>query len=44
MGKVQRNPSSAISKQLGRKDFSVEQLPIDSFVLLCKQISISIIQ
>ena len=28
---------SVISKQLGRKDFSVEQLQIDSFLLLCKQ-------
>ena len=34
---IQRNPSHIISKQLGRKDFSVEQLPIDSHKLLCKQ-------
>ena len=34
---IQRNPSSVISKQLGRKDFSMEQLPTDSFLLLCKQ-------
>ena len=34
---IQRNPSHIISKQLGRKDFSMEQLPIDSYKLLCKQ-------
>ena len=25
---IQRNPSRIISKQLGRKDFSMEQLPL----------------
>ena len=34
---IQSNPSHLISKQLGRKDFSVEQLPVDSCMLLCKQ-------
>ena len=34
---VQRNPCRIISKQLGRKDFPMEQLPIDSCMLLCKQ-------
>ena len=34
---IQRNPSHITSKQLGRKDFSLEQLPIDSYKLLCKQ-------
>ena len=34
---MKRNPSSIISKQLGRKDFSMEQLPVDSYKLLCKQ-------
>ena len=34
---VQRSPSRVISKQLGRKDFSMEQPPIDSYMLLCKQ-------
>ena len=29
--------SSLIPKQLGRKDSSMEQLPIDSYMLLCKQ-------
>ena len=33
----QRNPSRLISKQLGRNDFSMEQLPIDSYMSLCKQ-------
>ena len=42
---IQRNPSHIISKQLGRKDFSMEQLKIDSYKLLCKQKnSISITQ
>ena len=27
---IQRNPSRLISKQLGRKEFSMEELPIDS--------------
>ena len=31
---IQWNPSRIISKQLGRKDFSIEQLPIDSYWLL----------
>ena len=34
---IQKNPSHVISKQLGIKDFSMEQLPIDSYMLLCKQ-------
>ena len=34
---TQRNPSHLIPKQLGKKDFSMEQLRIDSFMLLCKQ-------
>ena len=34
---IQRNTSCLISEQLGRKDFSIEQLPIDSYMLLCKQ-------
>ena len=34
---IKRNPSHLISKQLGRKEFSMEQLPIDSYMLLCKQ-------
>ena len=34
---VQRSPSRLLSNQLGRKDFSMEQLPIDSYMLLCKQ-------
>ena len=34
---IQKNPSRIISKQLGRRDFSMEQLPIDSYKLLCKQ-------
>ena len=29
---IQRNPSCIISKLLGRKDFSMEQLPIDSYI------------
>ena len=27
--------SHLISKQLGRKDFSMEQLPIDSYIIIC---------
>ena len=34
---IQKNPSHIISKWLGRKDFPMEQLPIDSYMLLCKQ-------
>ena len=34
---IQSNPSHIISKQPGRKDFSMEQLPIDYYKLLCKQ-------
>ena len=34
---TQRKPSSIISKQLWRKDFSMEQIPIDSNWLLSKQ-------
>ena len=34
---IQRNPSLLVSKQLGRKDFSMEELGIDSLMLLCKQ-------
>ena len=30
---IQRNPSGIISKKCGRKDFSMEQLPIDSYCL-----------
>ena len=33
---IQWNPSCLTSKQLGRKDFSMEQLPIDSYSNLCK--------
>ena len=33
---IQMNPSLLISKQLGRKYFSVEQPPIESYMLLCK--------
>ena len=33
---IQRNPSSLISKQLG-KDFSMDQLPNESYMLLYKQ-------
>ena len=41
---IQRNPSHIISKQLGRKNVLMEELPIDSYKLLCKQKnSISII-
>ena len=29
--------TSSCFEQLGRKDFSMEQLPIDSYMLLCKQ-------
>ena len=32
---LQQNLSHLISKQLGRKDFSMENLPIDPYVLLC---------
>ena len=31
---IQKNPSHLISKQLGREDFSIEQLPIDSYIVL----------
>ena len=34
---IQRNPLYLISKKLGRRIFLMEQLPIDSYVLLCKQ-------
>ena len=34
---IHRNPSHLISKQQGRQDFSMEQLPIDFYMLLCKQ-------
>ena len=34
---IQRNPSGVISKQPRRKNFSMEQLPIDFFMLLCQQ-------
>ena len=34
---IQRNPSHQIPKQLGRKDFSMEQHPVDTLMLLCKQ-------
>ena len=30
---IQRNPSRIIPKQLGRKYFSMEQLPVDSYML-----------
>ena len=30
LGCIRRNPSHLISKQLGRKEFSMEQFPIDS--------------
>ena len=33
----QRNPVHIISKQIGRRDFSMEQLPVDAYKLLCKQ-------
>ena len=33
---IQRNPSHPILKQL-EKDFSMEEYPIDSYMLLCKQ-------
>ena len=36
---IQRNPSCLISKQLGKKDFSIEQLPTDSYILLCQALS-----
>ena len=32
-----KEPSRPISKQLGKKDFSMGQLPTDSYMLLCKQ-------
>ena len=42
---IQRNPSPLISKQLGRKYSSMEQLPIDRYLLLYKQMnSISVNQ
>ena len=34
---IQKNPSCLTSKQLARKDFSMQQLPVDSYMLLCKQ-------
>ena len=34
---IQKNPSCLISKQLGTKDFSMEQLPIDSYILRCNK-------
>ena len=34
---IQRNPKRLIKKKLGRKDFSMEPPPIDSYMLLCKQ-------
>ena len=34
---IQRNPSRLTSKQLGRKDFSIKQLSIDSYMLLNKR-------
>ena len=34
---IQRNPSHIITKQFLRKDFSLEQLKIDTYWLLCKQ-------
>ena len=34
---IQRSASHIISKQLGRKYFSMKQLPNDSYKLLCKQ-------
>ena len=34
---IKRNPSRIISKHLGKKGFSMEQLPIDSYILLYKQ-------
>ena len=37
--RIQRNLSRLDSKQLGRKDFSMEQLQIDSDRLLCKQMN-----
>ena len=36
---IQKNPSHLISKQLGREDFSIEQLPIDSYILLFQTFS-----
>ena len=42
---IQKNPSRLISKKLGRKDFSMEQLSIDFSMLPYKQKnSISITQ
>ena len=35
--RIQKNPTRLISKQLGRKDFLMEQLRIDSYMLLRKQ-------
>ena len=34
---IERNPSRLVSKLQGRIDFSMEQLPIDSYMLVCKQ-------
>ena len=34
---IQWNPLRLISKQLGKKGFSMEQLPINSYMLLSKQ-------
>ena len=34
---IQGNSSQLILKLLGTKYFSMEQLPIDSFIILCKQ-------
>ena len=41
---IQRNPSHRISKQLGQKDFPMEQFPIDSYMFYVKKNSISINQ
>ena len=38
---IQRNPSLLISKHLERKYFSMEQLSIDSYMLLCNSVSIN---
>ena len=35
--KILKNPSYIISKQLGKKHFSMGQLPIDSYMFLSKQ-------
>ena len=34
---IQRKPSHLISKQPGRKNFSIKQLPIESYMSLSKQ-------